>query len=71
MKELECETNSRKRIANGGQLDKVISEEQRKQLELNIKEQEALLQGYQKVLYMHMSVEEARKYKHNNMQVCV
>ena len=49
MKELECETNSRKRIANGGQLDKVISEEQRKQLELNIKEQEALLQGYQKV----------------------
>ena len=49
MKELECETNSRKRIANGGQLEKVISEEQRKQLELNIKEQEALLQGYQKV----------------------
>ena len=49
VKELECETNSRKRIASGGQLDKVISEEQRKELELNIKEQETLLQGYQKV----------------------
>ena len=56
VKELEYETNSRKRIASGGQLDNVISEEQRKQLELNIKEQETLLQGYQKVLHLCMNM---------------
>ena len=49
MKELECETDNRKRVASGGKLDGVINEEQRLQLEQNIKEQETLLNGYQKV----------------------
>ena len=49
MKELECETGNRKRVASGGKLDGVINEEQRLQLEQNIKEQETLLNGYQKV----------------------
>ena len=49
MKELECEADSRKRVASGGKLNGVINEEQRLQLEQNIKEQETLLNGYQKV----------------------
>ncbi|XP_065906639.1 centrosomal protein of 162 kDa-like isoform X1 [Dysidea avara] len=48
VKELECETDNRKRVASGGKLDGVINEEQRLQLEQNIKEQETLLNGYQK-----------------------
>jgi len=49
VKELECETDNRKRVASGGKLNGVINEEQRLQLEQNIKEQETLLNGYQKV----------------------
>jgi len=41
--------HNRKRVVSGGKLDGVINEEQRLQLEQNIKEQETLLNGYQKV----------------------
>ena len=56
MKELECETDNRKRVANDGKLDGVINEEQHLQLEQNIKEQETLLKGTHQLVLVYSEI---------------
>lgn len=49
LKDLEVAQNSRKLLASGKSPDQVISQEDKLALQSEIKEQEVLLQGYQKV----------------------
>lgn len=49
LKDLEMAQNSRKLLANGRGPDVVISKDEKVALQKEIKEQEGLLQGYQKV----------------------